>query len=138
MHFLHERPVRCTSVVVKAQTAAIDFVLKSVVEIIPSSVESLQKAKKLIKKYSDLLLLKGGEKVKSTMKWEQIKRKFSREWVLIECVKVDDDTFQVLEGKVLCHDYDKDKIYKSLLELRPKKYTIEYIGEVPEDLAVML
>ena len=39
---------------VKAQTAAIDFVLKSVVEIIPSSTESLKKAKDLIKKYSDL------------------------------------------------------------------------------------
>ena len=39
---------------VRAQTAAIDFVLKSVVEIIPSSVETLKKAKKLIKKYSDL------------------------------------------------------------------------------------
>ncbi len=39
---------------VKAQTAAIDFVLKSVVDIIPSSVESLKKAKNLIKKYSDL------------------------------------------------------------------------------------
>ena len=39
---------------VKAQTAAIDFVLKSVVELIPSSVESLKKVKNLIKKYSDL------------------------------------------------------------------------------------
>jgi hypothetical protein len=39
---------------VKAQTAAIDFILKSVVEIIPSSIESLKKAKNLIKKYSDL------------------------------------------------------------------------------------
>ena len=39
---------------VKAQTAAIDFVLKFVVEIIPSSVESMKKVKILIKKYSDL------------------------------------------------------------------------------------
>ena len=39
---------------VKAQSAAIDFVLKSVVEIIPSSVASLKKAKDLIKKHSDL------------------------------------------------------------------------------------
>ena len=39
---------------VKAQTAAIDFVLKSVVEIIPSNIESLKKTKNLIKKYSDL------------------------------------------------------------------------------------
>ena len=39
---------------IRAQSAAIDFVLKSVVEIVPSSVESLKKAKKLMKKYSDL------------------------------------------------------------------------------------
>lgn len=39
---------------VKAQSAAIDFVLKSVVELIPTSVESLGKVKNLIKKYSDL------------------------------------------------------------------------------------
>ena len=38
----------------KAQCAAIDFVLKDVVEIIPSSVESLKKAKNLMKKYADL------------------------------------------------------------------------------------
>ena len=31
---------------VKAQTASIDFVIESVVEVIPSSVESLRKAKK--------------------------------------------------------------------------------------------
>ena len=39
---------------VKAQTAAIDFVLKSVFELIPASDESLKKVRTLIKKYSDL------------------------------------------------------------------------------------
>ena len=39
---------------VKAQSAAIDFVLKSVVELIPTSVESLGRVKNLMKKYSDL------------------------------------------------------------------------------------
>ena len=39
---------------VKAQTAAIDFVLKSVIELIPASDESLKKVRTLIKKYSDL------------------------------------------------------------------------------------
>jgi len=38
----------------KAQTAAIDFVLNSVVQIIPSSLESLKKSKQLMNKYSDL------------------------------------------------------------------------------------
>jgi len=39
---------------VKAQTAAIDFVLKSVVELIPASGESLKKVRALMRKYSDL------------------------------------------------------------------------------------
>ena len=38
----------------KAQSAAIDFILKSVVELIPTSVESLGRVKNLMKKYSDL------------------------------------------------------------------------------------
>lgn len=38
----------------KAQLAAINFVLESVVEIIPSNVESLARSKGLIEKYSDL------------------------------------------------------------------------------------
>ncbi|RKY59090.1 MAG: hypothetical protein DRP94_04575 [Candidatus Latescibacterota bacterium] len=71
------------------------------------------------------------------MKWEQIKEKFDGEWVLIECIEVD-DSFQVVEGEVLYHDPDKDKVYRKLLELRPKRYAIEYVGEIPKDLAVML
>ena len=39
---------------IKAQCAALDFVLKSVVEIVPSSTDSLKKTKNLIKKYADL------------------------------------------------------------------------------------
>jgi hypothetical protein len=39
---------------ITAQCAAIDFVLKAVVEIVPTSIESLKKAKNLMKKYADL------------------------------------------------------------------------------------
>jgi len=39
---------------IKAQSAAIDFVTKSVVEIIPSSVESIRRCGELMQKYSDL------------------------------------------------------------------------------------
>jgi predicted nucleic acid-binding protein len=39
---------------ITAQCAALDFVLKSVVEIVPSSTDSLKKAKTLMKKYADL------------------------------------------------------------------------------------
>ena len=37
-----------------AQCAALDFILESVVEIVPSSSESLKKTKNLMKKYADL------------------------------------------------------------------------------------
>ena len=37
-----------------AQSAAIDFVLKSIVEILPSNIQSLRKTKNLMKKYADL------------------------------------------------------------------------------------
>lgn len=71
------------------------------------------------------------------MKFDEIKRRFKGEWVLIERIEVDDE-FRIVEGKVLYHDPDKDKVYRKLLELRPKRYAIEYMGEPPEDLAMML
>ena len=71
------------------------------------------------------------------MKWEQIQRSFRGEWVLVECVRLDEE-FHVVEGNVLYHDTDKERVYRKVLELRPKEYTIEYLGEVPKDLAVML
>jgi predicted nucleic acid-binding protein len=39
---------------ITAQCAALDFVLESIVEIVPSSSESLKKTKNLMKKYADL------------------------------------------------------------------------------------
>ena len=39
---------------ITAQCAALDFVLGSVVEIVPSSTDSLKKTKNLMKKYADL------------------------------------------------------------------------------------
>ena len=37
-----------------AQSAALDFILETVVEIVPSNIESLKKTKSLMKKYADL------------------------------------------------------------------------------------
>jgi predicted nucleic acid-binding protein len=39
---------------ITAQCAALDFVLESVVEIVPASTMSLKKTKNLMKKYADL------------------------------------------------------------------------------------
>lgn len=71
------------------------------------------------------------------MKWEDIKKNFRDQWVLIEVDKVD-KSFNLLEGKVLAHSKDKDEIYQKLLQIKPKEFSIEYTGEVPEDLAVVM
>jgi hypothetical protein len=39
---------------ITAQCAALDFVVESVVEIVPSNIESMKKTKTLMKKYADL------------------------------------------------------------------------------------
>jgi len=39
---------------ITAQCAALDFVLESVIEIVPADTESMKKAKDLMKKYADL------------------------------------------------------------------------------------
>jgi len=71
------------------------------------------------------------------MKWKEIVEKFKDEWVLID-VKEVDKNFNLKEGNVIAHSKNKEEIYKKLLELRPKKFSIEYTGKIPEDLAVVL
>ncbi len=71
------------------------------------------------------------------MKWLDIKNNFRNQWVLVEVEKVD-ESFNLLEGEVLAHSKDKDEIYQKLLKIRPKEFSIEYTGEVPEDLAVVM
>ena len=71
------------------------------------------------------------------MRLSEIKKKYRDEWVLVEFSKLDRD-LQVKEGKVLAHASSKEDIYKALLRTRGKNVSIEYCGEVPEDMPVML
>jgi hypothetical protein len=71
------------------------------------------------------------------MKWEDIKKIYKDEWVLIKVDKVDDN-FNLLEGEVLASSRDENEVYKKLLEMKPREFMIEYTGVIPEDLAVVL
>ncbi len=71
------------------------------------------------------------------MKWEKIIKEFKDEWVLIS-VKEVDENFNLKDGDVIAHSGNKEEIYKILLEIRPKNFSIEYTGKIPEDLAVVL
>lgn len=71
------------------------------------------------------------------MKWIDIKKSYKDQWVLIEVEKVD-KSFNIVEGEVLAHSKDKDEVYQKLLQIRPREFSIEYTGEVPEDLAIVM
>ena len=71
------------------------------------------------------------------MKMEEIKKKYKGEWALIEYKKLNVN-LSVVDGKVIAHSADKDLIYKEQLRHKNKNLAVEYLGEVPQDWAVML
>jgi len=71
------------------------------------------------------------------MNLEAIKEKHLGEWVLIAYTELDDD-MRIIKGEVLAHSPDRDEIYRKLLSIRGRRVAVEYMGEIPEDLAVVL
>ena len=71
------------------------------------------------------------------MSMQEIRDKFAGEWVLIGYEESDED-LNVVRGEVLAHSVHRDEIYRRLLSLKKKRTAIEYLGEIPEDWAVVL
>jgi hypothetical protein len=67
----------------------------------------------------------------------EIKRNYDGEWVLIAYSKTDED-LQIIEGKVIAHSTNKEDIYQALESTPEQPLAIEYMGEVPEDIAFIL
>ena len=68
---------------------------------------------------------------------EEIEARFPSEWVLI----VDPETDQVqhlLAGRVLFHSQDRDEVDRKLLEVRPPRFALRYLGDFPEHMAMIL
>jgi len=70
------------------------------------------------------------------MRLTDIQKKYRNQWVLVQFSKLDKD-LRVKDGKVLAHSPNKEEIYKALLRTRDKNVSIEYCGELPQDLVVM-
>ncbi len=71
------------------------------------------------------------------MKWEDIRRQYAGQWVLIEYQQLDEQ-LNVVEGEVVAHSAEKEEMYKYLLQTQGKNIAIEYAGDFPQDLAAML
>jgi alpha-mannosidase len=68
---------------------------------------------------------------------QEMRERYRGQWVLVGYEELDDD-LNVLRGEVLAHSPDKDEIYRQLMTMRGKKIAVEYLGEFPEDLVVVL
>ena len=73
----------------------------------------------------------------SIMTFEEIKLHYEGEWVLIAYTETDEN-LQVIKGEVLAHSANKEKIHNALESAPDKPLAIEYMGQVPEDIAFIL
>ena len=73
----------------------------------------------------------------SDMTFEQIEQNYDGEWVLIAYSETDEE-LRVVKGKVIAHSANKEDIYRALENAVEQPLAIEYIGQIPEDLAFIL
>ena len=68
---------------------------------------------------------------------QDIRERYDGEWLLITYAELDED-LNVVRGEVIAHSPDRDQIYGNLLTAKDRPVAIEYVGAIPEDLAVIL
>ena len=71
------------------------------------------------------------------MTFEEMKQLYQGQWLLI-AYKDLDDQMQVIEGEVLVHSLDQSEIYEALSSIPEQPLAIEYVGQIPEDVAFIL
>ncbi len=71
------------------------------------------------------------------MTFEEMKHHYQGEWLLI-AYKDLDEQMQVIEGEVLAHSPNQSDIYEVLASIPEQPLAIEYVGQIPEDVAFIL
>lgn len=71
------------------------------------------------------------------MKIENILKQYHNEWLLIEVDKFDED-YKPLTGKVIAHSPIESEVLKALARCDSENVALEYTGEIPEDVGVLL
>lgn len=68
---------------------------------------------------------------------QEMSQRYDGEWLLIAYTEIDED-FNVIRGEVLAHSPNQAEIYQALSDRGNRAVAIEYVGQVPKDLAFML
>jgi hypothetical protein len=68
---------------------------------------------------------------------EEMKARYAPDWVLIG-EPVMDENQRLFSGRVLFHDPDRDAVYDKILEYPAGHYAFRFLGEMPEDMVLVL
>jgi hypothetical protein len=84
----------------------------------------------------------GRNRMDEILTLEEMKKRYSGEWVLIGCTELDPE-MRIIRGRILAHSLDRDEVYRQiplslLVDDQIVALAVEYMGEVPEDVAVVL
>ena len=69
--------------------------------------------------------------------YPEIKARYAPDWVLIGDPETD-ERLEILSGEVLFHSPDRNELGRRMLELRPSHCAVEFLGQIPDDLVLML
>lgn len=69
--------------------------------------------------------------------FEEMQHRYDGQWLLIAPIEVDEE-LQVVKGEVLAHSPNQEDIQQALLSVSDQPLAIEYVGQLPEDLIVIL
>ena len=71
------------------------------------------------------------------MTFEEIQRNYDGKWVLIAYTETDEN-LQVIKGEIIAHSLNKEEIYQAFESAQDRPLAIEYMDQVPEDIAFIL
>ena len=69
--------------------------------------------------------------------WDEMTERFNGEWLLIIHAELD-EYMGVISGEVVAHSQNQGEIYSSMHLRKGLDASIEYVGEVPDDLVFIL
>lgn len=71
-----------------------------------------------------------------TMK--ELSQKYDGEWVLLGDHKTSKRTGQVLSGRVLAHNEDRDALYEEAMQIKPTRFAVVCFKELPAGTVLVL
>lgn len=68
---------------------------------------------------------------------DEIESRFPDEWILV-IDPVSGPDLKVRSGVVAAHSPDRDEVYRTAIQLRPKRSAVWFNGETPEGTVIIL